>query len=59
MILASYPERSMFGFLNGGAMVQAGSSSRDIEFAKEDCVSAVVESLVGTKIIPTINTRAK
>lgn len=59
MILASYPEKSMFGFLDGGAKVQAGTSSRDIEFAKEDCVAAVVESLVGSKIIPTIKTRAK
>lgn len=59
MILASFPKKSLFGFLDGGAKVSAGASSRDIEFAKEDCVSAVVESLVGSKIIPTIETRAR
>jgi hypothetical protein len=59
MLLATYPEKSMFGFSNGGASVQAGSSTRDIELAKQDCVAAVVESLVGGKIIPTIQTRTK
>lgn len=59
MLLATYPEKSMFGFSNGGASVQAGSSSRDVDLAKEDCVAAVVESLVGSKIIPTIQTRTK
>ncbi len=59
MLLATYPEKSMFGFLNGGAKVQAGSSERDVGYAKEDCVAAVIESLVATKIIPTIKTRSK
>lgn len=58
MLIATYPEKSMFGFLNGGASVQAGSSAQDIAYAKEDCVAAVVEDLVAKKIIPTINTRA-
>jgi hypothetical protein len=52
------PEKSMFGFLNGGATVQAGSSAKDIEYAKEDCVVAVIEDLVAKKVIPTIQTRA-
>lgn len=58
MLIATYPEKSMFGFLNGGATVQAGSSAQDIAYAKEDCVVAVVEDLVAKKVIPTIQTRA-
>ena len=58
MLLATYPEKSMFAFLDGGAKVQATSSARDIGFAKEDCVNAVVEDLVKKKIIPTIKMKA-
>jgi hypothetical protein len=58
MLIATYPEKSMFGFLNGGATVQAGSSAKDIQYAKEDCVVAVIEDLVAKKVIPTIQTRA-
>ncbi len=57
MLLASFPDKSMFGFLKGSAKVQAGSSAKDIGYAKEDCVGAVVEDLVRRKIIPTIKTR--
>jgi len=59
MLLATYPEKSMFGFLNGGAQVQTGKSDRDVRFAKEDCVAAVVEDLIARKIIPTIKVRAR
>jgi len=58
MLIASYPEKSMFGFLKGSAKVQAGSSQTDIGYAKEDCVAAVVEDLVRRKIIPTIEQRS-
>lgn len=58
MLIATYPEKSMFAFLNGGANVQASNSARDIGYAKEDCVSAVVEDLVKKKIIPTIKMKA-
>jgi hypothetical protein len=47
----------MFGFLNGSAKVQSGSSASDVATSKEDCVAAVVEDLVRRKIIPTIETR--
>lgn len=57
MLLATYPEKSMFGFLDGGARVQAGTSSRDIEYAQQDCVTAVVEDLIARKIIPVIQQR--
>jgi hypothetical protein len=57
MLLASYPDKSIFGLLNGGASVQASGAS-DVALAREDCVSAVVEDLIAKKIVPTINTKA-
>ena len=57
MLLATFPEKSMFGFLDGSAKVQASNSAKDIAYAKEDCVVAVVEDLIAKKIIPTIKTR--
>jgi hypothetical protein len=58
MLLASYPDKSIFGMLNGGASVQASGSARDIALAREDCVSAVIEDLIAKKIVPTINSKA-
>lgn len=57
MLLATYPDKSMFGFLKGGARVEAGSSASEVAAASEDCVSAVVEDLIARKIIPTIEAR--
>jgi hypothetical protein len=58
MILATYPARSMFGFLNGSAEVDPGSASaRAMAEAAGDCVSAVLDDLVSTKIVPTIQAR--
>jgi hypothetical protein len=57
MLIATFPEKSMFGFLDGGARVQAGSSPDEIQYAQEDCVTAVVEDLVARKIIPVIQQR--
>lgn len=58
MLIATYPKKSMFGFLDGGAKVQASSSPTDIKYAKEDCVMAVVEDLIAKKIVPAIETRS-
>jgi hypothetical protein len=58
MLLADFPNKSIFGFLNGGAKVQASSSASDIALAREDCVSAVVEDLIAKKIVPTIKSKA-
>lgn len=58
MLLASFPDKSVFGFLSGGANVQASASPKDIVMASEDCVSAVVEDLIAKKIVPTIKTKA-
>ncbi|MFT3699369.1 MAG: HEAT repeat domain-containing protein [Kofleriaceae bacterium] len=57
MLLADFPDKNMFGFLNGGASVQGASSERDVALAGEDCVSAVIEDLIAKKIVPTICTK--
>lgn len=58
MLLASFPDKSIFGLLNGGASVQASGSLSDVALARDDCVSAVVEDLIAKKIVPTINMKA-
>ncbi len=58
MYIATFPEKSVFGFLNGGASVQASTDPSDVAAAHGDCVSAVVEDLVQHKIVPTIQTRS-
>src|SRR5207247_1137647 len=59
MLLASYPDRNIFGFLKGAASVQASGSRTEIAFAREDCVSAVVEDLIAKQIVPTITTKVQ
>ena len=58
MLLADFPDKNMFGFLNGGASVTAGSSQSDQDMASMDCVQAVIENLIASKIVPTICTKA-
>ncbi|HVV81743.1 MAG TPA: HEAT repeat domain-containing protein [Kofleriaceae bacterium] len=58
MLIATFPGKSIFGFLEGGAKVQGSNTPKDIEAAKQDCVTAVVEDLVAKKIMPTIQTKA-
>ena len=58
MYIATFPDKSVFGFLNGGAAVQASTDPADVDGAKGDCVTAVIEDLVQHKIVPTIETRA-
>jgi len=58
MLLADFPDKSVFGMLNGGATVTASASQSDQDLASEDCVSAVIEDLIAKKIIPTICTKA-
>jgi hypothetical protein len=57
MLLADFPDKSVFGFLNGGASVTASSSASDQELASEDCVTAVIENLIANKIVPTIKSK--
>ncbi len=58
LLLASYPSKSMFAFPSGGAQVTTSSSARQIRLAKEDCIAAVTEALVGSKIIPILKIKA-
>jgi hypothetical protein len=58
MLLADFPDKSVFGMLSGGASVSASGSQSDQDLAGEDCVSAVIEDLIAKKIIPTICTKA-
>lgn len=58
MLIATFPEKSVFGFLNGGASVTASNDAADVALAGEDCLAAVVEDLVAKKIIPTIKIKA-
>ena len=57
MLLADFPDKNMFGFLNGGASVQGAAGDKDQALAGEDCVSAVIEDLIAKKIVPTICTK--
>jgi len=57
MLLADFPDRAVFGFLNGGANVQGGASQRDIDLAQTDCIQAVIEDLIAKKIVPTIRSK--
>jgi len=57
MLLADFPDKSVFGFLNGGASVTASGSEKDQDLASEDCVTAVIENLIANKIIPTIKSK--
>ncbi len=58
MLMATFPKKSMFGFLSGGAMVKTGSSSQDVRSGKKDCVAAVINDLVTRRVIPTLKKRA-
>lgn len=57
MLLADFPDKSVFGFLNGGASVTASTSQSDQDLASEDCVTAVIENLIANKIVPTIKSK--
>ena len=59
LLVATYPERSMFAFPSGGAKVQSSGSRSQVALAKKDCVAAVVEALVGGKVIPTLQARMR
>jgi hypothetical protein len=58
MLLADFPDKSVFGFLSGGASVTASASQSDQDLASEDCVAAVMENLIANKIVPTIKSKA-
>ncbi len=57
MLLADFPDKAVFGLLSGGAKVEGGASQKDIEISTQDCVQAVMESLITKQIVPTIKTK--
>ncbi len=57
MLLADFPDKAVFGFLNGGANVSGSDSAKDIALGTQDCIQAVIEDLITKKIVPTIKTK--
>jgi hypothetical protein len=52
--LMTYPERSMFGMIDGAASVEATTDPADIAVAEQDCVDAVLDNLLANKVLPAI-----
>jgi hypothetical protein len=59
LLLATYPAKSMFAFVKGGAEVETGGSDAALAEASGDCVTAVVDELVGSKLVPTMQGRMR
>lgn len=58
LLIATYPDKSMFGFLNGSASVSASQSAQDVELAHQDCVAAVVEDMIAKKAVSALQAKA-
>jgi hypothetical protein len=59
LLIATYPGKSLFGFMRGGAEVSVGlGGDRAVAEATVDCVGAVLDDLVATRLVPTIHARA-
>jgi hypothetical protein len=59
LLIATFPKKSIFATLDGNAKVIAGSRPKDIEYATQDCVAAVVENLVKNRAVKAIQVRAQ
>ncbi|MEZ4368531.1 MAG: HEAT repeat domain-containing protein [Kofleriaceae bacterium] len=57
LIVATYPAASMFAFVDGGASVMGADTPKEIDLSSEDCAIAVAESLIDSKVVPTLKTR--
>jgi hypothetical protein len=55
--LAEFPSKNIIAPGTGSANVQGGTSARDIELGTQDCVQAVIESLITKRIVPTIKSK--
>ncbi|MEZ4358747.1 MAG: HEAT repeat domain-containing protein [Kofleriaceae bacterium] len=58
LLIATYPDKSMFAFLQGSASVSASRSAQDIELAHQDCVSAVIEDMIAKKAVAALHAKA-
>ena len=52
--LATHPEEGIFGFLKGGGFTNSSDFGGDVELAEQECVAGVIENLMTTKVIPTL-----
>jgi hypothetical protein len=59
LLIATYPDKSMFGFLQGSASVSASQSAQDVELAHQDCVAAVVEDMITKKAVTAMHAKAE
>lgn len=57
MLLATYPNKDIVGNLSGGAKVVGGNKPKDIALSEQDCIEAVIEDMVKTKVVPTIKSK--
>lgn len=58
LLIATYPEKSMFAFLQGSASVSASQSAEDVELAHQDCVAAVIEDMIARKAVAALQAKA-
>lgn len=58
LLIATYPDKSMFAFLQGSASVSASQSAQDIELAQQDCVAAVIEDMIAKKAVAALQAKA-
>lgn len=59
LLIATYPEKSMFAFLQGSASVSASQSAQDVELAHQDCVAAVIEDMIARKAVAALQAKAE
>lgn len=57
MLLATYPDKNIVGNLSGGAKVVGGNKPKDIALSEQDCIEAVIEDMVKSKVVPTIKSK--
>lgn len=59
LLVATYPEKSMFAFPSGGGVVQTDDSEKSVAEGKRDCVVAVLEDVVRKQVVPLILLRVQ
>ena len=54
MLIATFPARSVFGFLNGSASLLSSPKADDVKRAKVACIEAVAEQMTKDQVIPAL-----
>ena len=58
-VISSYPERTMYGSLEGGGKVALESRTmKEIEAAAADCIAAVLDDMVVRQVLPYVRKKA-